>query len=412
MFRWILLLATSFMVLASLSPALGYPVTVRAQGQGVDRESATQNALAEALRQINGLSMKASQKNSVQAARSTKTVNDSESITSTLKRTTSTNAHITTAGVISSYSIEDDWQENGLTYVVIKATAERYETPGHSPDNRRKLAVLPFWFQGNPSTTQTVTQAVVTRLVQARRFSVLDRENQWAYDQEKAQWTSSDSRIREKAKLAHRLGADYLVIGDLVRFDARHEVKTLELTGERLESDTGNARLSYRVLVPATRQVKWSADIDVSLPEDGSTGQAPTLRLADLLADELARDLLEAIYPIKVLKAEASGRVVINQGGASVHLGDKYTVFAPGKLLRDPYTKESLGYEERKVAVIELTDVKPKYSVARVVESLGAIPKHSICRRVGHTTGKEEPQRKASLVRSSGAAGGVRLPFD
>ena len=41
-----------------------------------------------------------------------------------------------------------------------------------------------------------------------------------------------------------------------------------------------------------------------------------------------------------------------------------------GKELIDPYTKESLGREEIEVAVIQINNVKPKTSDAKILESL------------------------------------------
>lgn len=63
--------------------------------------------------------------------------------------------------------------------------------------------------------------------------------------------------------------------------------------------------------------------------------------------------------------------------GASVREVGRYAVYKTGKTLYDPYTKESLGKEEVRVATLEIVEVKPKYAVARVVpgaEPAAAVP--------------------------------------
>ncbi|GFM38046.1 hypothetical protein DSM19430T_27300 [Desulfovibrio psychrotolerans] len=392
-------------------------ITITGKGTGKDREAAVQSALQDALRQVNGLNMVATQKTRRDSVQLSVTDPKGDSSTVKLEANSQSSTTIDTKGVISSYQIEDVGSENGLVAVTIRAVVERYSAPGISTDSRRKLAVMPF---GAPSDDigRKVTQQAVSQLVQSRRFAVLDRENDAAYVAEASRWASNLTRVQEKAKLAQQLGADYLLVATVSSFDAKVQTQTLALTGESKRIVSGYGVLQYRVLVPATMQVKWAADIAVTLDRPAEAADsAPEDMLAAELAGRLNTEIVESIYPLQVISTDASGQIVINQGGASVREGSRYAVYTTGKTLYDPYTKESLGKEEVRVATLEIVEVKPKYAVARVVpgaEPAAAVPVGAICRSLPDDGGAAQARQggKADLVERNEAGGGVKLPFD
>lgn len=392
-------------------------VTITGKGIGKDREAAVQSALQDALRQVNGLNMVATQKTRRDSVQLSVTDPKGDSSTVKLEANSQSSTTIDTKGVISSYEIVDVGSENGLVAVTIRAVVERYSAPGISTDSRRKLAVMPF---GAPSDDigRKVTQQAVSQLVQSRRFAVLDRENDAAYVAEASRWASNLTRVQEKAKLAQQLGADYLLVATVSSFDAKVQTQALALTGESKQIVSGYGVLQYRVLVPATMQVKWAADIAVTLERPaGAADSAPEDMLAAEMASRLNTEIVESIYPLQVISTDASGQIVINQGGASVSEGGRYAVYKTGKTLYDPYTKESLGKEEVRIATLEIVEVKPKYAVARVVpgtEPAAAVPVGAICRSLPDDAGAAQARQggKADLVERNEAGGGVKLPFD
>lgn len=396
-------------------------VTITGKGSGKDREAAVQSALQDALRQVNGLNMVATQKTRRDSVQLSVTDLKGDSSTVKLEANSQSSTTIDTKGVISSYEIVDVGSESGLVAVTIRAVVERYSAPGISTDSRRKLAVMPF---GAPSDDigRKVTQQAVSQLVQSRRFAVLDRENDAAYVAEASRWASNLTRVQEKAKLAQQLGADYLLVATVSSFDAKVQTQALALTGESKQIVSGYGVLQYRVLVPATMQVKWAADIAVTLERPAEAGDsAPDSAPEDMLAAEMASrlntEIVESIYPLQVISTDASGQIVINQGGASVREGSRYAVYTTGKTLYDPYTKESLGKEEVRVATLEIVEVKPKYAVARVVpgaEPAAAVPVGAICRSLPDDGGAAQARQagKADLVERNDAGEGVKLPFD
>jgi hypothetical protein len=89
------------------------------------------------------------------------------------------------------------------------------------------------------------------------------------------------------------------------------------------------------------------------------------------LAEKIAVHVADVIFPIKVL-IKGDNEITINRGeGAGVAVGDTFNVFALGKEMIDPDTKESLGRQEVKVGQVKITEVDPKFSKAQVLQDRG-----------------------------------------
>lgn len=390
-------------------------VTATATGSAASRQAAIEDALIQAVRQIKGVSLDSA----TMSVRSGKTVSKNGQRSANFKAENASVTGMKSSGVIAGYEIIDENKANGLWNVTLDAHVNVYETPGLSPTSRRKLAIVGFKAssanrkRGVPTVFR---QKLTDRLVQSRRFTVLDRENEALYKQEKANWKSDDFAVEEQAKLGMRLGADYLVTGKILSYvttSSRHDIK---VTGESYYVERIAAQVSYKVIVPATMQVKWSSTvtIDKTYERDTQTSRGTlSARLSEMVSQKISTELLQAIYPIKVIKVTGN-HVFLNMGGVNLKVGQRYSVYHLGERLVDPYTNESLGRTETKVATIKVTEVKTKYAVATVQHRSGAISKGNICRPAARVySGKhvKPVQRKKSTVDLS-ENGGVKLPFD
>ena len=64
--------------------------------------------------------------------------------------------------------------------------------------------------------------------------------------------------------------------------------------------------------------------------------------------------------------------IYINLGSEQgVHVGDNYVAYGEGDVLRDPCSGEILGVEDKKVALLKITEVMPRYSKAIIKKSNG-----------------------------------------
>jgi hypothetical protein len=118
---------------------------VMVEGHGVDREESIQNGLLEALKQVKGFSIdavKISEQSILDIRTSSNGVNKDNL---SLREQSKGQIQEKTRGMISSYQIIDaERQEDGSWVCHLDVQIADYKTPGHSPDSRRKLAVLPF----------------------------------------------------------------------------------------------------------------------------------------------------------------------------------------------------------------------------------------------------------------------------
>ena len=115
---------------------------------------------------------------------------------------------------------------------------------------------------------------------------------------------------------------------------------------------------------------------DVNMEQDmvrttGSENDKLITDSAYLLADKIATRVVEVLYPAKVV-GRTDDQITVNRGdGTGIAAGQTYEVYALGKEMIDPDTKESLGKEEVKVGLVRITSVQPRTSKAQLLEDKG-----------------------------------------
>lgn len=399
-----------------LAPAIAGAVEyhVEVQGYGVTHSDAVVDGLQEASRQVTGVSIDSQEIVRSQSAMVTVDTDDGDSSTAMVGKSSDSAITIGTSGIIKRYSVLDSGQDGGQHVVTLSVTIEKYESPGLSTDSRRKLAVMPFRPGRGVSgrAIDLLSQSLVNEFTQSRRFAVLDREYEEVMAKERNVWASGDASVLERAKLGQRLGADYLVYGTVSSLWVNTKKTYIEMTDETVVETSGGASVEYRIMVPATGQVKWSDTVSTSFHRDGGGGGMESSMLKTL-ATKIVHESMEVIYPIRIINISGS-KIYINQGGKTVSKGDRFDVFSLGEELIDPYTNESLGQEEVKIGAIVVKQVKPKYAIAEVVSGdKGAFEKNYICRRgkAVKSAKRAKPKGSASNVKTT-QSGGVVLPFD
>ena len=118
----------------------------------------------------------------------------------------------------------------------------------------------------------------------------------------------------------------------------------VELTGEKKNHVRTAATVRYQIIAVATRQVKWSDTVSVTLNDVGSLNRA-----ASVIGKKIAGEALGNIYPLRIVSLNGS-QVILNQGGKTIRQGSYYNVYALGEVIMDPYTNEPLGRTETRVA--------------------------------------------------------------
>jgi len=370
-------------------------------GTGITRSDAIQNGLIEALQQAKGVtidSRKSFAKSIQQINRSGSEMDSQQVKVSSLSSGLVKEA---TRGVIQQYRVVEASQDDtGEWLALLEVTLHRYKTPGISPHSRRKIAVIPFYtsqrsfsFNGRwiPSwkISNQLSQKIVTELTQSRKFSVLDRDYTTAFLQERNFVLSQNTPSSEHAKAGEALGVDYLLLGSVTDASLKRTREKVAVIDEIVSSYEGTIIADYRIMVMATRQIKWSDTVSITLDgkdlEALSNSDSPELQQQALLnygAEMVVQRAMENIYPIRIAQITPAGEAVLNQGGSSVSPGEILDVFTSGETVIDQYTGESLGQTESWVAKLQIVRVIPKMSYANIIEgSIDNIQQGLICRR-------------------------------
>ncbi|HEP1096819.1 TPA: hypothetical protein VB168_000819 [Campylobacter jejuni] len=373
--------------------------TKQAQGEGygVTYEQAVGKALADAISRMYGGSLSQSTNFKTKSTKDKNGQNLEKSFNDEIRRATK--------GSFDSYEVISKIQTNdGFNVkVVIKktTTTKKYQAPGLSADNRRSITV----FDSTPDAAKrgigsALQQKIISDLLQSRKFNVLDRDSSGYYEMEKALIKSGDAASDEVYKLKNVLATDYILLFSISGLEGKQ--KTSNLTGK--SKTEIEVIVDYRVLLFATRQIKFSNTLSmkVNLKDNSLSGNEAALKQ---IANRIAGDILNAIYPLKIAAVE-NNEVVFFQ---SLNQGDVYECFALGKAIKDTYTKENTGRVESKTGSIEITRTSPKLSYAKITE--GSVKVGDICRPLigsnsgnGYTIGRD-----ANYQTQEG--GGVNLGF-
>ena len=237
-------------------------------------------------------------------------------------------------------------------------------------------------------------------LVQGQRFAVLDRRAPEIYELEKRLLRSSDVDPEEAARLGKVLGADHMLYGTVDRIEVQEQRTRIRLTGESSSRLAATARVRFSVLAVATRQIVWSSSLELEwVVEEELRPERVAEGLLDELAVHIAGEVTECIFPAVVTEVTGSGSFVVNRGGNTVEVEDRFEVFALGDMLVDPDTGEDLGRLESTVGFARITAVKPRYSLAQMITEFAGIARGMLLRRfygevdLGSRGGRSEVER-------------------
>ena len=356
------LLWMAVILLVSL-PASAVPVEVDSEGSGSSREAAVGRALVGAIQQVGGTSIQAE----TVLAQTSAQISTEQGSRLELSASVQSAIQQQAGGIIRSYQvIAIEREPDGLFRARLRVVVERFQPTANTGDTRRRLVVSEFLDeQRRPSEFgRQLREALLQHLTQSRRFAILDRDANSAYEQEMALLQRSAPLV-EQVRVGQVLGADFIVVGTIRGVGAQRSEQQLSLTGETVVRTSARGAFDFQVLEIATRQVRWAGSASAASGGD-------LRRVLEDIATRVGRDISQTIYPLRVIRAEAPGEIILNQGGVTVSVGQRFRLMVLGDELRDPYTNESLGQIERDLGEIEIQRVDPRLSYAKLVS--GRLP--------------------------------------
>ncbi|MHC5065851.1 MAG: CsgG/HfaB family protein [Planctomycetota bacterium] len=301
-----------------------------------------------------------------------------------------------TRGVVSDYQVlEANETPGGRWRVSTRVTINRFKAPKRS--KRKSLAVHEFRISGDrsPGTAGTLAREIgasarrfaVRDLTRSRKFTVLDRAYTDAQEKELAHMESGKVPIDQLVRLGQQRAADYVLGATLSNFRVREHQSAII---QRRELQRVQATLSFRVVDVATSQVAFAGSHPlVGIISDGQFEGA-----TEAAGAHIAREILDAIYPPLIVEVDVEQEtVIVAEGGTNLKIGDTLTVFhRSGSVLRDPYTKEALGFKETEIGKIRMTRLTSKLAYADVLSGIDQIRKKFKSRALACKPDKQAPE--------------------
>ena len=364
MFKLFLLLTAIYMAVPNAAVARIEIVKVNVEGMGLTLGDAILDGLQSAVSMVNGVEV-ASQTRLEMATVSTET-NQAESYTAA----SAFSKDITTAtkGVVDGYDVLSSGRDTSLGNNYVVKLAVRISKLKQSKQlNRLRMAVSGLYVDDNVSdrsaadaTALAIQNRVIDYLTQTRRFAMIDRNNIADTQTELNYIATSGMATRELARLGNKVGTDYLVVMILRELNTNIHQKKMKTNNRIKEIKQVVGEVSVRILDVATSQIKFSDTILVQSDRDYRA-------LAKDGGRVIGQTIQNAIYPARIVAIDGD-TVTIGQGGKTFARNEIYELVQLGERMIDPYTKESLGFQEIPVGKIKIERVQSKQSTGRIIE--------------------------------------------
>jgi len=226
--------------------------------------------------------------------------------------------------------------------------------------------------------SQSLMEQFNNSIQATRKFQVVVRSdlNDLITDDDKARALNPD-----KQKGFNLAETKYLTVLTVDDYDDQTQRLDQKLSNTTLIKRTIRLSLITKVYETASGKLLESTSKSISSTEaqqrfnEASTDAEITDALIRTVvkdaADWAATQIVDVIFPVKIITKNDKS-VTVNRGeGSGMVVDQVWRVFAVGKELIDPDTKEVLGKEEVEIGKVRVTDVLPKFSKASILEDRG-----------------------------------------
>ena len=348
-------------------------IDAKAKGIGSSYTEALNNSLSNAIAQVNGRSIE-TQTSLKKISQSISTNKDSSYYTS---KEFQKIIKEQTQGYVSNFRIlNEEKSTNGVVTISISAKIGKYKLKKSA--QRKRIAVMPFYYfdksfnlmnelVSNSKVDDLLIQNLISYLVQTRKFTVLDREYINHQNSELSIIKTNQTNIEETVKLGQKLFSDYIMVGTLQKLYTEEKTIKIKNSNNSVSSNKAFIEFSYRIIDVPTSQIMFSDDyigvFDIKEKEIVSI-EGHIIKRASL---EIGSTILNAIYPLRLEKI--SGDIAyIGQGGLEIEMSQEFTIIELGEKIKDSYTNEYIGREQKEVGKLQITQVNSKLSSGKIIE--------------------------------------------
>lgn len=355
-------------------------VTVSTEGIGGTPDTAVQEALRQAVMEVNGESIDASSiavKFGLDVAfgQTEQSLRGSAFAEAVAARSKGTISNFKLVSLVEPTAAGRPYKAN------IEASIAKFSAPADS--KKIKIVVSPlrgsanaFDIAGNAVPASKIAEEIRQRLIDALtatgRFSVLDRDFGPEVQSELDLVASGQTPSDEITKLSQTLSADIVWVGTINDFGYHRNARHLQMSGRDFVSYAGGWSVSHRVLNVSTRQIMLSETLQEQLAPESTTmdqgidGAQLTTKMESKIADQTVSAILSRTFPLVVVSRDGSN-VILSQGGLAVKVGASYAIVSLGKELKDPQTGESLGRADTPCCNVVIERVSNKLAYGHLV---------------------------------------------
>lgn len=212
-----------------------------------------------------------------------------------------------------------------------------------------------------------ISDAVIDGLSNSKRFILLEREQVDQILDEKT-FVAITSGGDLQAGLSELQGADYLIHGELNNFYIKTTRQKVPYMDEVQVTNMINVDGVFRIVDVHSGAIISAEKIHLKekIKDIKDQTQIVARMIAQYSKDSVAK-IVARLYPIKVMLV-ADGVVYLNRGADSgLNVGEQFKVMREGQALIDPDTGQSFGRTERKVAMVQVTEVEGARSRAKLL---------------------------------------------
>jgi curli biogenesis system outer membrane secretion channel CsgG len=337
-------------------------VDVTTEGSGKTINLAALDGLKMAVSQVNGATVAASTATSISSSMSGQGDSKEYLYSNAFQQQIET----ATKGVVKSWTILSERQDpnlGNLYFLKMRVTVAKYEESVQL--QRLRLAFSYFGYyqaKGNRDDAYQMARETQERitdyLTQTRRFAIIDRQNMDRTQKELDLIQGEDFKVEEMARLGNKVGADYMVIGDITNATTKTTKQVMQSTGRTFKKTNSHLSLSLRIIDIATSQVKFADTFELY-------DETSLAILARDMSRQAGEFIINAIYPVRIVAVNGD-QLTFGQGGDTIQRGRDYNIIRLGNRIFDPYTKESLGREETIIGTAKVISVQARTSTAKV----------------------------------------------
>jgi len=259
--------------------------------------------------------------------------------------------------------------------------------------NKPIVAVASFESSFSNYDSRNIQTAIETALSKTQKFTLMERGRLDSLLAE--QGLSANGLVAGSGEIGGFSGVDYLIYGRVTQLGL--EAKNI-LIMSACEAQLG---LDVRVVDVKTGEIRLSENIsaDDQVNTAGAeenpcngVGISAFDNLTATTARKLAEKLTQTLFPVKLAKV-SSDEVYLNYGEGFLNSGEILKVVSLGEGFEDPDTGEIIGAEEELLAIVKVTKLRPKYSIASILMQAGDLNRGDVANRLS-----KKAQKKAQKV--------------